>query len=141
VRRLGLAVLYRKPAICHRNPAHVVFSYWLWGLTSKRPDQVWTIDTTYIPRRRGFLYLVGVMDRASRRVLTFRLATTLAYFCWNAVEEVLDCFSVPEIFNADQGGPYTSYRFIELLEEHSVQITVVGPWLLARQRGVRRAVV
>jgi len=63
------------------------------------------------------------MDRASRRVSTFRLATTLAYFCWNAVEEVLHCFNVPEIFNADQGGPLASYTFIQLLEEHSVQIT------------------
>ena len=96
--RMGLAVVYQKPRTSVPHPEHVVFPYLLRDLSIDRPNQVWCTDITYIPMRRGFLYLVAVMDWSSRKVLSWRISNTMEVdFCIAALEEAIERFGVPEI--------------------------------------------
>ena len=102
MRRMGIAALGPKPRTSKPAPGHKVFPYLLRGLTIERPNQVWCADITYIPIGRGFLYLVAVMDWASRAVLSWRLSNTMdTSFCISALQEALARFGQPEIFNTD----------------------------------------
>ncbi len=108
VRRLmavmRLAPIYQRPRTTVPNPEHRVWPYLLRGLVIDRPNQVWCTDITYIPMRRGFLYLVAVMDWSTRKVLSWRVSNTMdVEFCIEALEEALARFGRPEIFNTDQG--------------------------------------
>ena len=88
---------------------------------------MWCTDVTYIPLRRGFLYLVAVMDWASRKVLSWRLSNTLdASFCVEALHEALERYGPPEIFNSDQGSQFTSVDFTDLLTEAGIRISMDG---------------
>ncbi len=100
--RMGLAAVYQRPKTTVRHPQHRVWPYLLRGIVIDRPDQVWCADITYIPLRRGFLYLVAVMDWFSRRVLAWRLSNTMeADFCIEALKEAMARFGRPAIFNSD----------------------------------------
>ena len=88
MKRMGIEALYRKPNTSRRHPAHAVYPYLLRDMKINRPNQVWAADITYIPMKRGFVYLFAVMDWASRRVLSWRLSNTLTTdFCIEAVQE------------------------------------------------------
>jgi putative transposase len=131
VRRLmhlmGLAAVYQKPRTSAPHPEHMVYPYLLRDLTIDRPNQVWCADITYIPMRRGFLYLVAVMDWATRKVLSWRVSNTMeADFCIAALEEAIGRFGVPEIFNTDQGSQFTSPRFTEVLAGAGIRISMDG---------------
>jgi putative transposase len=96
-------------------------------LVIDRPNQVWCADITYLPMRRGFLYLVAVMDWATRKVLAWRVSNTLEVeFCLEVLEEALGRFGTPEIFNTDQGSQFTSPRFTGLLQQAGVRISMDG---------------
>jgi putative transposase len=124
---MGLVAIYQRPRTTVPHPEHVVHPYLLRGLVIDRPNQVWCADITYIPMARGFLYLVAVMDWATRRVLSWRLSNTMdVEFCVAAVEEALARYGTPEIFNTDQGSQFTSPRFTGLLSEASVRISMDG---------------
>ena len=125
--RMGITAVYRKPRTSARHPAHPVYPYLLRNLEITRPNQVWAADITYIPMRRGFVYLFAVMDWASRRVLAWRLSNTLTTdFCIEAVQEAITRAGVPEIFNTDQGCQFTSLEFTGLLKTHGIQISMDG---------------
>ena len=110
MRKMGITALYQKPSTSRRHPAHPVYPYLLKNLKIERPDQVWAADITYIPMRRGFVYLCAVMDWATRRVLSWRLSNTLSTdFCLEAVQEDFGIYGTPEIFNTDQGSQFTSF--------------------------------
>jgi len=127
MRRMQIHALYCKPTTSKRHPAHAVYPYLLKGLRIERPNQVWAADITYIPMKRGFVYLFAVMDWASRRVLSWRLSNTLSTdFCIEAVQEALDLYGPPEIFNTDQGCQFTSLEFTELLKENGIRISMDG---------------
>src|SRR2546430_7388714 len=112
MRKMGIAALGPKPRTSKPAPGHKIFPYLLRGLTIERPNQVWAADITYIPIGRGFLYLVAIIDWASRAVLSWRLSNTMdVSFCRAALEEALTCFGRPEIFNTDQGSQFTSAAF------------------------------
>ena len=112
MRVMGLRALGPKPNTSRPAPGHKIYPYLLRDLVIDRPNQVWAADITYIPMRRGFLYLVAIMDWASRAVLAWRLSNTLdADFCVRALEEALARFGRPEIFNTDQGSQFTSTAF------------------------------
>ena len=113
MRLMGLEALYRKPRTSDARPGHRVYPYLLRGLTIDRPDQVWCADITCIPLSAGFLYLVAVMDWASRHVLSWRLSNTLdTDFCIEALEAALRT-GAPGIFNTDQGAQFTSAAFTD----------------------------
>ena len=92
-----------------------------------RPNQAWCSDITYIPVQRGFLYLVAIMDWHSRRVLAWRLSNTMhAEFCVEALEEALERYGKPEIFNTDQGSQFSSSDFTGVLQAHEIRISMDG---------------
>ena len=125
--KMGIEALYKKPHTSQRHAVHPIYPYLLRGLTIDRPNQVWATDITYIPMRRGFVYLVAVMDWATRRVLSWRLSNTLTTdFCLDAVREAIARHGVPEIFNTDQGSQFTSGEFTGLLKEHGIKISMDG---------------
>jgi len=127
MRRMGLVAIYQRPRTTIAQPEHQVHPYLLRGLAIDRPNQVWCADITYIPMRRGFLYLVAVMDWATRKVLAWRLSNTMdVAFCIAAVEEALTRFGPPEIFNTDQGSQFTSPQFTGLLANAAVRISMDG---------------
>ena len=125
--KMGLAPIYQRPRTTVPNPEHRVFPYLLRDMVIDRPDQVWCADIAYLPMRRGFLYLVAVMDWATRKVLSWRVSNTLdAEFCIEALEEALSRHRRPEIFNTDQGGQFTSPRFTGVLQRAGVRVSMDG---------------
>jgi len=127
MRKMGLMAIYQKPRTSQPHPEHKIYPYLLRGLAIKRPDQVWCADITYIRMRRGFLYLVAIMDWHSRAVLSWRLSNTLdADFCVAALEEAMNRYGVPEIFNTDQGSQFTGQDFTQALKDAGVAISMDG---------------
>ena len=127
MRVMGLQAIYQAPRTTTRHPEHRVYPYLLKRLAIERPNQVWSTDITYIPVQRGFLYLVAIMDWATRRVLSWRLSNTLdAGFCVEALAEALDCYGPPETFNTDQGSQFTSFEFAAVLKNAGVAISMDG---------------
>ena len=125
--KMGLAAVYQRPRTTVPHPEHKVWPYLLRNVTIDRPDQVWCADITYIPMRRGLLYLVAVMDWATRKVLAWRLSNTMdADFCIEALEEALSRHGRPGIFNTDQGSQFTSPRFTEILQDAGIRISMDG---------------
>jgi putative transposase len=127
MRLMGLAALGPRPQTSKPAPGHKIYPYLLRGLVIERANQVWAADITYVPIGHGFLYLVAIMDWASRAVLAWRLSNTLdADFCVRALEEALARFGTPEIFNTDQGSQFTSTAFISVLQRTGVRISMDG---------------
>ena len=127
MRLMGLAAIYQAPRTSTPHPAHRIYPYLLRNLTVERPDHVWCADITYIPVRRGFLYLVAIMDWATRHVLAWRLSNTMdAGFCVEALKEAMARYGRPEIFNTDQGSQFTSFEFTGLLKDAGVAISMDG---------------
>src|SRR5207244_8874180 len=127
MRRMGIEALYRKANTSRRYAAHPVYPYLLRGLTIDTPNQVWAMDTTYIPMRRGFVYLTVVLDWATRRVLAWRLSNSLgADVAVAALEEALTKYGVPEIMNTDQGSQFTSGDFLGVLQRQGIRISMDG---------------
>jgi len=127
MKKMGIEAIYKKPNTSRRHASHPVYPYLLRHLAITRPNQVWAADITYIPMRRGFVYLFAVMDWTSRRVLAWRLSNTLTTdFCIEAVQEAIMRYGVPEIFNTDQGSQFTSLEFTELLKQHGIAISMDG---------------
>jgi len=113
MRRMGICALYRKPNTSKKHPAHPVFPYALRGLAIERANQVWALDITYVPMARGWVYLVAVLDWASRRVLAHRVSITMeAQFCVEALREAATRWGSPEIVNTDQGSQFSSAEFV-----------------------------
>jgi len=127
MRVLELVAIYQRPNTSKPAAAHKIYPYLLGGLAIERVNQVWCADVTYIPMAKGFLYLVVIMDWASRLVLAWRLSNTLgADFCVEALEEALARYGRPEIFNTDQGSQFTSEDFTGTLKEHGITISMDG---------------
>ena len=127
MRLLGLQAVFQRPRTSQRHPEHRIYPYLLRDLAIMRPNQVWCSDVTYIPLTRGFLYLVAVMDWASRKVLSWRLSNTLeSSFCVEAVDEALERYGPPEIFNTDQGSQFTSLAFTDVLKDAGIHISMDG---------------
>jgi putative transposase len=125
--KMGLAPIYQHPKTSEPHPRHKIHPYLLRHLTIEAPNQVWCADVTYIPMRRGFLYLVAIMDWASRKVLAWQLSNTMeADFCVAALEEAIARYGTPDIFNTDQGSQFTSFAFTDTLREAGIRISMDG---------------
>lgn len=126
MRLMGLDAIYPKRRLSVRNGGHKVYPYLLRDLAIVRPNQVWCSDITYIRLKRGFAYLVAVMDWHSRYVLSWELSLSLeSDFCVSALHSSL-CISTPQIFNTDQGSQYTSDAFTKGLLAAEVRISMDG---------------
>ncbi|QPC93088.1 IS3 family transposase (plasmid) [Mesorhizobium sp. INR15] len=127
MRKIGLSPIYQAPKTSTPHPQHRIYPYLLRHLAIERPDQVWCADVTYIPMRRGFLYLVAVMDWFSRKVLAWRLSNTMdADFCVAALEEAIARYGRPDMFNTDQGSQFTSFAFTSTLKDAGIRISMDG---------------
>ena len=145
--RMRLSPIYQRPRMSDPHPQHPVYPYLLRGLAIERPNHVWCADVTYIPMRQGFLYLVAIMDWATRKGLAWRLSNTMdAGFCVAALEEALArlppcgrCLRPgrPEIFNTDQGSQFTSFAFTSVLRE--AEGPILPPRSDRRRRSERHA--
>lgn len=124
---MSIVALYRKPNTSAPHPAHRIYPYLLKNLLIDRPNQVWASDLTYIPMKRGFVFLVAILDWATRRVLAHRVSTSMSTdFCVDALEEAIAKYGRPEIFNTDQGSQFTSESFTRVLKNHDVKISMDG---------------
>ena len=124
---MGLRSLYPQPKTTTPNKAHPVYPYLLRGLSVDHPNHVWCSDLTYIPFKKGFLYLVAIMDWHSRKVLTWRVSNTMTSdFCVAALTEALALYGTPKIFNTDQGAQFTSDAFTSVLRDAGVAISMDG---------------
>jgi putative transposase len=127
MRVMGIEALVPRPGTSKPAPGHKIYPYLLRGLAIAEPNHVWAADITYIPMARGFLYLVAIIDWASRAVLAWRLSNTIdSRFCVEALEEALERYGKPKIFNTDQGAQFTSAAFTDKLEKPGVAISMDG---------------
>ena len=131
VRRLmggmGLQAIYKGPNTSKKHPRHRIYPYLLRKLPITRPSQIWCSGITYNPVRRGFLYLVAIMDWATRKVLAWRLSNTLdASFCVEALDEAIAKYGKPEIMNTDQGSQFTGPAWITTLTDVQIKISMDG---------------
>jgi putative transposase len=127
MRLMGLEAIYQAPRTSNPHPAHKIYPYLLGNLAIVHSDHVWCADITYIPVRRGFLYLVAIMDWATRHVLAWRLSNTMdTGFCIEALREAMARHGKPEIFNTDQGSQFTSLDFTGVLKDAGVAISMDG---------------
>ena len=127
MRVMGIEALVPRPGTSKPAPGHKIYPYLLRGLAITEPNHVWAADITYIPMAHGFLYLVAVIDWASRAVLAWRLSNTIdSGFCVAALEEALRQHGKPKIFNTDQGSQFTSAAFTGALEKAGVSISMDG---------------
>lgn len=127
MRLLGLQAVYQAPKTSESHPNHKIYPYLLRGLTIDRSNQVWCADITYIPLQHGFLYLVAVMDWHSRKVLSWRISNSMdSNFCIEALQEAIEKYGIPDIFNTDQGSQFTSNRFTEVLKKARIKISMDG---------------
>ena len=127
MRRMGLRAIYQKPRTTipcspsERFPCLVELD----NITSI--DQVWATDITYIPMRKGFLYLVAIMDLFSRNVLSWKLSNSLdTQFCMDALEMPLESGRRPEIFHFDQGCQFNSADYVAKLQAEEIKISWSG---------------
>lgn len=127
MRLMGLMPIYQKPNTSKATKGHKIYPYLLRGLRVDRPNQVWCADITYLPMRRGFLYLVAIMDWYTRKVLAWRISNTMeAEFCVEALNEAIHKFGPPEIMNTDQGSQFTSFAWTDRLRRSGVRISMDG---------------
>ena len=127
MRRMGSHAIYCKPRTSAPRPGHKIYPYLLRHPTIDKPNQAWAMDITTIPMKRGFIYLAAVIDWYSRKVLAWRLSNTMTTdFCIEAVEEAIDKYGPPEIFNTDQGSQFTSAEFTGLLKAHNIRTSMDG---------------
>ena len=127
MRKMDIEAIYKKPNSSKRHPQHIIYPYLLRDVNISQPNHVFAADITYIPMKRGFVYLFAVMDWSSRRVLSWRLSNTLTTdFCLEAVEEAFLRYGKPKIFNTDQGSQFTSQEFTRLLKEQGIAISMDG---------------
>ena len=127
MQRMGISALAPQPGTSKRAPGHKIYPYLLRKLAIKRSNQLWALDTTYIPMARGFVYLTAVVDVASRRVLAHRVAITLeAIHAREVIEHALARYGAPEIVNTDQGSQFTAEEFTSVVLQAGCKLIMDG---------------
>jgi putative transposase len=123
---MGVRAIYPKPKTTVSAKDHQIYPYLLRDLVITRPNQVWSADITYVPMRRGFMYLVAVLDWFSRYVLAWQLSNTLdGSFCLEALQQAFEQ-GTPKIFNTDQGVQFTASNFTRCLASAGLRISMDG---------------
>lgn len=127
MRKMGLVAIYPKPKTSVKDVSHKIYPYLLRNLEINQPNQVWSSDITYIPMKKGFMYLTAVKDWFSKKILSWRLSNTMdTVFCVEALHEAIAKYGIPDIFNTDQGSQYTSAEFTDVLKSHGIKISMDG---------------
>lgn len=127
MQRMGIAALYCKPNTSKKQPGHEVYPYLLRGMPIDHANQVWALDTSYIPLAKGFAYLTAVVDWASRKVLVAKLAITLeACHAVDVLEQAFRRYGTPKIVNTDQGSQFTAQVFVDAVKNQGCQLSMDG---------------
>ncbi len=127
MKKMGLVSVAPKPNTSKARKGHKIYPYLLGSLDIKEANHVWCTDITYIRLPHGFVYLVAVMDWASRKVLSWEVSNTMdEAFCVSALERALRLYNKPKIFNTDQGSQFTSNAFTGILRDHDIKISMDG---------------
>jgi putative transposase len=122
---MGWQTIYRKPNTSKPNKEHFLYPYLLTGLNTNRYNQVWATDITYIPMRRGFMYLCAIIDLHTRYVVNWSISNTMtSEWCTKVVDQAITMHGQPEIINSDQGSQFTSLDYIELLTQREKPISI-----------------
>lgn len=124
---IGWRTIYRGPRTSQPDKQHKVYPYLLKGLEINRPNQVWAIDITYIPMRKGYMYLCAVIDLHTRYVVNWSISNSMtAEWCKQVVEEAIEINGKPEILNTDQGSQFTSELFTGFVLDQGIQVSMDG---------------
>lgn len=124
---LGLEAIYPKVNLSKRNHEHKIYPYLLRGINIVKPNQVWSADITYVRLKHGFVYLVAIIDWFSRYILSWNISITLHHdFCVEALQSALKSYSLPSVFNTDQGSQFTSYAWIAELHSRAIKVSMDG---------------
>lgn len=124
---MGWQTLYRKPNTSWKNKANAIYPYLLKGLKINKRNQVWAVDITYIPMRRGFMYLFAIIDLHTRYVINWGISNTMtAEWCKTLIEEAIQQHGKPQIINSDQGSQFTGYEYTQLLLDNKIEISMDG---------------
>ena len=127
MRLMGLMAIYPSKKLSIGNKAHKIYPYLLRGLKIERINQVWQTDITYIPMKKGFMFMMAIIDVKSRFILHWSVSNTMdAEWCTSVLKETLALHGKPEICNTDQGSQFTSHEFQQVLKEHTIQISMDG---------------
>lgn len=132
VRRLmqimRLKTVYCRPRTTVIDPAQYKYPYLLRNLTIERPNQVWSVDISYIPMRKGFMYLLAIMDVYSRFIVGWSLSNTMeAEWVVNVLQTAILTHGKPEIINSDQGSQFTSEEYVAYIKSlETVKISMDG---------------
>ena len=127
MKKMGIEALYQKPRTSKKHPGHAIYPYLLRGKVINRANQVWALDTTYIPMAQGYVYLTAVVDWASRKVLAAKLAITLeATHAVEVLQEAFNRHGKPEIINTDQGSQFTAYEFVQTVKSRDCHLSMDG---------------
>jgi len=124
---MGWKTLYRYKSTSKPDKQNRLYPYLLKGVAINRPDQVWAMDITYVPMRRGFMYLCAIIDLHTRYVLNWSVSNTMtAEWCTGVLGEAMATHGIPEIFNTDQGSQFSSELFTSALKAKNVAISMDG---------------
>lgn len=127
MKKFGLRAIYPKRNLSKPSKMHKKYPYLLRNKLIWLPNQVWATDITYVRLKGGYVYLMAIIDLFSRKVLSWRLSNTMdTEFCVSALEEAIEVYGSPSIFNTDQGSQFTSERFTSILEKNGIQISMDG---------------
>jgi len=127
MKRMGIEALYKKPNTSKKHPGHKIYPYLLRTLVIEEANQVWALDTTYIPMAKGFVYLTAVVDWASRKVLSSKVAITLeSCHAVDVLQEAFTRHGSPEIVNTDQGSQFTADEFVQAVKNNGCKISMDG---------------
>ena len=124
---MGWQTIFRKQNTSKRNVLHPIYPYLLRGLEVERRNQVWAIDITYVPMKKGFMYLCAIIDLKTRFTVNWSLSNTMtAEWCAQVVADAVQQHGTPEIINSDQGSQFTSIEYTSLLQHHGINISMDG---------------
>lgn len=126
---LWIQTLYPHKNTSIPNKAHKKYPYLLKNVEITHSNQVWSTDITYIRMKRWFIYLIAIIDWYSRKVLSWKVSNSMdVSFCTDALNEALENYGAPEIFNTDQWSQFTSNIFTSILEKNNISISMDGKW-------------
>lgn len=127
MRVMGIEAIYCRPNTSQANKAHKIYPYLLKGLSITGANQVWATDITYIPMKKGFMYLMAIIDLYSRYVLEWSISNTMeSQWCSQTLKKALTKHGKPVVFNTDQGSQFTADLFVEVLLSNGIQPSMDG---------------
>jgi len=127
LRKMGIEPIYPKKNLSRLGQAKYIYPYALRGLSILRPNQVWAIDISYIPMKKGFMYLTAIIDVYSRYIVGWQVSNSLEKETQTELlEQAIREHGIPEIINSDQGSQYTCAHWADTLKDYTIRISMDG---------------